>query len=242
MKRILVTGAGTGIGRACAKRLAKDGFEVVLHCNKSLEKAQEALQEIEAAGGKGSVLQFDVTDRAAARSVLEKELEDHGFFWGLVLNAGMNADESLAMMSDDEWDSVLNTNISGFYNVVKPCLTPLITAHKGGRIVAMSSVSAIAGNRGQANYAASKAAVTAAVQSLAVELARRGITCNAVAPGLIDTSMARLEPAIMSKIVDAIPMRRIGKPEEVAAAVSFLMSDGASYITRQVISVNGGMI
>lgn len=241
-RRVLVTGAGTGIGRAIALRLAADGFFTVLHFRKSSGGAQSALEEILASGGKGSLISFDVCDEDAARIALEAEIEAHGAFYGVVCNAGITDDAAFPMMGSKSWRRVIDTNLNSFYNVLQPVVMPMIGARKGGRIVVISSVSGIAGNRGQTNYAASKAGLIGAVKSLAVELAKRKITVNAVAPGLIETGMSELEESVLKRALEMIPLQRQGRPEEVAHAVSYLMSDGAAYVTRQVLSVNGGMI
>lgn len=225
MRRVLVTGSSRGIGKAVAERLKADGFIVVTHSIKS----------------PGMDLQFDISDRDACRKAIEEDIEKNGPYYGVVLNAGINRDNVFPGMEDSEWDQVLDTDLGGFYNVLKPCVMPMIAAHFKGRIVAMSSVSGIIGNRGQVNYSAAKAGVIGAVKALAVELARRGITVNAVAPGLIETDMADSLDNIQDEIKKTIPMRRLGKAEEVAAVVSFLFRDEASYVTRQVISVNGGL-
>jgi 3-oxoacyl-[acyl-carrier protein] reductase len=225
MRRVLVTGSSRGIGKAVAERLKADGFIVVTHSIKS----------------PGTDLQFDISDRDACRKAIEEDIEKNGPYYGVVLNAGINRDNVFPGMEDSEWDQVLDTDLGGFYNVLKPCVMPMIAAHFKGRIVAMSSVSGIIGNRGQVNYSAAKAGVIGAVKALAVELARRGITVNAVAPGLIETDMSDSLDNIQDEIKKTIPMRRLGKAEEVAAVVSFLFRDEASYVTRQVISVNGGL-
>lgn len=242
MRRVLVTGAGTGLGKAIAIDLAKQGFNVTLHYRNSSNGAKEALDTIKSAGGEGSLISFDITNRDAVKQTLENDVEKNGAYYGVVCNAGLTADAAFPMMSDDDWDKVIHTNLDGFYNVLKPLVMPMIAAHKGGRIIAISSVSGIMGNRGQVNYSASKAGLIGAVKSLAIELAKRNITVNAVAPGLIDTNMADLNETVKKEIIKSIPANRMGKPEDVAAAVSFLMSDGANYITRQVLSVNGGLI
>lgn len=225
MRRVLVTGSSRGIGKAVAERLEADGFIVVTHSIKS----------------PGTDLQFDISDRDACRKAIEEDIEKNGPYYGVVLNAGINRDNVFPGMEDSEWDQVLDTDLGGFYNVLKPCVMPMIAAHFKGRIVAMSSVSGIIGNRGQVNYSAAKAGVIGAVKALAIELARRGITVNAVAPGLIETDMSDSLDNIQDEIKKTIPMRRLGKAEEVAAVVSFLFRDEASYVTRQVISVNGGL-
>lgn len=225
-KRVLVTGSSRGIGKAVADRLRADGFEVVTHSVRS----------------PGTDLQFDVSDRDACRAAIEADIERNGPYYGVVLNAGVNRDNVFPGMEDAEWDQVIDTDLGGFYNVLKPCVMPMIAAHFKGRIVAMSSVSGIIGNRGQVNYSAAKSGVIGAVKALAVELARRGITVNAVAPGLIETDMVESLADMQEEMKKAIPMRRLGKAEEVAAVVSFLFREEAAYVTRQVISVNGGLI
>lgn len=242
MRRVLITGAGTGLGKAMALKLYKSGFEIVLHCRKSIEGALKIKSEIEENGGKASILQFDVTDRDAVNTVLTKDIEDNGPYYGIICNAGITKDTAFPMMTGEDWDMVMDTNVSGFYNVVKPCIMPMIAAHNGGRIIAISSVSGIMGNRGQVNYSASKAALNGAVKALALEVGKRNITVNSIAPGLIETEMAELDETVKKEILKMIPLKRMGKPEEVADLADFLMSDRASYITRQVISINGGML
>ena len=224
-RRVLVTGSSRGIGKAVADRLRADGFEVVTHSVRS----------------SGTDLQFDVSDREACRKAIEADIQKNGPYYGVVLNAGINRDNVFPGMEDAEWDQVLDTDLGGFYNVLKPCVMPMIAAHFKGRIVAMSSVSGLIGNRGQVNYSAAKAGVIGAVKALAVELARRGITVNAVAPGLIETDMSEALADMQDEMKKAIPMRRLGTADEVAAVVSFLFRDDAAYVTRQVISVNGGL-
>lgn len=238
-KRVLVTGSSKGIGKAVALQLAQDGFNISLHCRSGIAAAQQVQAEIAALGVDVDILQFDVADRASAKAILDEYVEKNGAFYGVVCNAGITADTAFPAMTDDEWDSVVHTNLDGFYNVLHPLVMPMVRTRKGGRIVAMSSVSGVAGNRGQVNYSASKAGVIGASKALAVELAKRKITVNCVAPGLIDTGMTDDLP--IAEMTKMIPANRMGNPEEVAAAVSFLMSDGASYITRQVLQVNGGM-
>ena len=241
MKRsILVTGASKGIGRAIAERLAQDGFAVLVHYGRDSAGAEASLAAINAAGGEGRLLTFDTGDRVACREVLEADMAAHGTYYGAVLNAGIARDNAFPAMSDEDWDAVLDTNLNGFYNVLRPIVMPLVSARRGGRIVALSSVSGLIGNRGQVNYSAAKAGIIGAVKALAVELAKRNITVNCVAPGLIATQMTEQLP--LEQVVEAIPMRRMGRVGEVASVVSFLCSDGAGYVTRQVISVNGGMI
>ena len=190
----------------------------------------------------GTDLQFDIADRAAAKAALEADIAANGPYYGVVLNAGVNRDNAFPAMEDEEWDKVIDTDLTGFYNVLKPCVMPMVSARIKGRIIALSSVSGIAGNRGQVNYSAAKAGIIGAVKALAVELAKRGITVNAIAPGVIETEMVdSIIPEAIDEVKKAIPMRRFGKPSEIASLVSYLLSDGAAYLTRQVISVNGGM-
>ncbi len=242
MKRVLVTGSSRGIGRAVALRLAKDGFAIVTHAVRNADAAQAVAEECSALSGEPvqTPLVFDVADRAAAASAIESDIEKNGPYFGVVSNAGVTADAPFPVLEGDMWDKVLDTDLTGLYNVFKPVVMPMISARVRGRLVAISSVSGIVGNRGQVNYSAAKAGVIGAVKALAVELAKRGITVNAVAPGVIETDMASsIEEAELVK--RAIPMRRFGRPEEVAAVVAFLFRDEAAYVTRQVISVNGGL-
>ncbi|SDS55537.1 3-oxoacyl-[acyl-carrier protein] reductase [Halopseudomonas sabulinigri] len=236
---ILITGSSRGIGQAVALRLARDGFDIVLHCRSQQAAAEQVAEQVRALGRSARVLCFDVADRAAANAALEADVEAHGAYYGVVCNAGVTADGAFPALSDDDWDRVIHTNLDGFYNVLKPLMMPMIRRRKAGRIVVMSSVSGVMGNRGQVNYSASKAGLIGAVKALAVELAKRKITVNCVAPGLIETEM--LDEQIISEAMKAIPMQRTGTVEEVAAAVSFLCSAEAGYITRQVLSVNGGL-
>ncbi len=239
-RTILITGASKGIGRAVAARLARDGFRLVVHFGSDRPGAEATLAEVQAAGSSGRLLCFDISDRAACRAVLEADMAEHGAFYGVVLNAGITCDAAFPAMEGEDWDRVLRTNLDGFYNVLHPIVMPMVSARRGGRIVTLSSVSGLAGNRGQTNYSASKAGIIGATKSLAVELAKRAITVNCVAPGIIETRMTADLP--QDEIVKMVPLRRLGRPEEVAATVAFLCSDEAGYITRQVISVNGGML
>jgi 3-oxoacyl-[acyl-carrier protein] reductase len=238
-KRVLITGSSRGIGKAIALRAAHDGFDVVIHCRSRTEEAAAVAKEIESVGRKASVLTFDVANRAEAKQKLETDIEENGAYYGVVCNAGIARDTAFPAMTDDEWDSVIHTNLDAIYNVLKPIVMPMVQRRKPGRIVTISSVSGTHGNRGQVNYSASKAGIIGATKALALELAKREITVNCVAPGLIETEMISEE--VLKHAIDLIPMRRVGKPNEVAAAVSFLLSAESSYVTRQVISVNGGM-
>jgi 3-oxoacyl-[acyl-carrier protein] reductase len=238
--RILVTGASRGIGRAIALALARDGHDVAVHCRTGIDEARAVATQAQALGVRAHVLAFDVADRAAAKEALLADVEAHGAYYGVVCNAGIARDNAFPAMTGDEWDAVVHTNLDAFYNVLNPVVMPMIQRRKPGRIVTLASVSALMGNRGQTNYSAAKAGVIAATKSLAIELAKRRITVNCVAPGLIDTEM--LPPEVLEEAMKMIPLRRAGKPEEVAALVAFLMKPEAAYITRQVISVNGGMV
>ena len=238
-RRVLVTGASRGIGRAVALRLARDGFRVSAHYHRSEDAAKSLLDEIASVGAEGELLQCDVADRKKCRAAVSQALESGGAFYGVVSNAGIAADGPFPGLSDENWDRVLRTNLDGFYNVVQPLVMPMVRARQGGRIVSMSSVSGQVGNRGQVNYSASKAGLIGATRSLSIELAKRKITVNSVAPGLIETDMVAGLPG--EEIARLIPMRRLGQPEEVAALVSFLFSDEAAYVTGQTIAINGGM-
>jgi len=237
---VLVTGSSRGIGRAIALRLARDGFDLVVHCRSGLAQAQEVQRDIEALGRTARLLQFDVADRSAASAALDADMAEHGAYYGVVCNAGIARDGAFPAMTGEDWDAVVHTNLDAFYNVLHPVVMPMVRRRAAGRIVTLASVSALMGNRGQTNYSASKAGVIAATKSLAIELAKREITVNCVAPGLIDTEMVSEE--VLEHAMDMIPMRRMGAVDEVAGVVAFLMGPDASYVTRQVISVNGGML
>jgi 3-oxoacyl-[acyl-carrier protein] reductase len=236
---VLVTGSSRGIGRAIAEQLSRDGFGVVIHCRTRRDEADAVVATLAAAGGSARVLQFDIADRDAARMALEADMAAHGAYHGVVCNAGVHRDNAFPAFSGEDWDTVIDTNLGGFYNVLHPVIMPMVRRRRPGRIVTLSSVSGLMGNRGQTNYSAAKAGIIGATKALALELAKRDITVNCVAPGLIDTEMTTEVP--MERLQDMIPLRRMGRPEEVAAVVGFLVSDAAAYVTRQVISVNGGM-
>ncbi|QSX40664.1 3-ketoacyl-ACP reductase FabG2 [Shewanella cyperi] len=238
--RILVTGSSRGIGKAIALRLAGAGYDIGLHYHSNAAAADATAAELTTLGAKVSLLQFDVADRQAVRQAIEADIEANGAFYGVVLNAGITRDTAFPAMSEQEWDSVIHTNLDGFYNVLQPCVMPMVQTRRGGRIITLASVSGLAGNRGQVNYSASKAGIIGATKALSLELAKRKITVNCIAPGLIETDMVSDFPKDM--IDELVPLKRMGKPEEIAALAAFLMSDDAAYITRQVISVNGGML
>jgi 3-oxoacyl-[acyl-carrier protein] reductase len=237
---ILVTGSSRGIGRAIATRLAHAGYDLVLHCRSRRDEAEQVRASIQELGRNARVLQFDIADRAACAAALEADVEAHGAYYGVVCNAGLTRDGAFPALTDEDWDQVLRTNLDGFYNVLHPIIMPMIRRRSAGRIVCITSVSGLIGNRGQVNYSASKAGVIGAAKALAVELAKRKITVNCVAPGLIDTDMTS-DDVPLEEIMKVIPMQRAGTADEVAAAVQFLLSPEAAYITRQVLSVNGGL-
>ena len=239
-KTILVTGSARGIGRAIALTLAQAGWDIVLHCRSRRADAEKVAAEIAAFGSHSRILTFDISDRQACQEVLLNDIEQHGAYYGVVLNAGITRDNAFPALSNDDWDQVLDTNLDGFFNVLHPLMMPMIRRRKAGRIVCVASVSGITGNRGQVNYSASKAGMIGAAKALAVELARRKITVNCIAPGLIETEMID-EHVPVAEILKAIPMNRMGRAEEVAHAVAFLVSEQAAYITRQVLAVNGGL-
>jgi 3-oxoacyl-[acyl-carrier protein] reductase len=236
--RALVTGGSGGIGAAICRRLAADARHVVVHAHRNLDAARALAAQIMAQGGSAEAIAFDVTDADAARTALEALLE-RGPVQILVNNAGIHDDAAFPGMSEAQWRSVIDVSLHGFFNVTQPLALPMIRT-RWGRIVNMASVSALAGNRGQANYAAAKGALIAATRTLALELGKRGVTVNAVAPGLIDTAMSAAFPP--ERLRELVPLQRAGTADEVADLVAFLASERAGYITGQAVSINGGMI
>lgn len=239
-RSVLVTGSSRGIGKAIALKLAAQGFDIVVHCRHRIQEAEAVAQAVQATGRNARVVQFDVSRREETREKLTADIEQYGAYYGLVLNAGLTRDNAFPALTDADWDQVIHTNLDGFYNVLHPVIMPMIRRRQPGRIVCITSVSGIVGNRGQVNYSASKAGLIGAAKALAVELAKRRITVNCVAPGLINTDIID-ENLPLEEILKAVPLGRVGQPEEVAHAVSFLMDEQAAYITRQVIGVNGGL-
>jgi 3-oxoacyl-[acyl-carrier protein] reductase len=239
-RRVLVTGASGHIGRAIALRLAEDGFHVTVHCHRNVDGAQLICEAIRASGGTADWLAFDVADRDESLRQLEAKVAADGPYYGIVCNAGITRDGAFPALSGEDWDQVLSVGLDGFFNVVQPLIIPMVKTRLGGRIVCISSVSGVVGNRGQVNYSAAKAGLIGAAKALAVELASRNITVNCVAPGLIESEM--VDEIVLERALQLIPMNRVGVPEDVAATVGFLFSDGANYITRQVIGVNGGLV
>ena len=241
-KKVLVTGASRGIGKAVALAVAAAGYYVICHYNRNKNKAEDVLAAIKQNGGDGELIQFDISDREDCRTKLSALTEKYGALWGIINNAGITKDNTFVALSGDDWDSVVHTNLDSFYNVLQPLVLPIASRRnkRGGRIITIASVSGVMGNRGQTNYSASKAGIIGATKALAVELASRAITVNCIAPGVIETDMINGAP--LDIILESIPMKRVGKPEEVAALAVFLLSEQAGYITRQVISVNGGIV
>lgn len=238
-KSVFISGSSRGIGRACALYLAGQGYDIVLHGKSPSQVLEQTITDVKAMGGNVRALTFDVCDREAARQALLKDIEENGMYWGIVANAGISRDITFAGMEPQAWDSVLKTNLDGFYNVVQPLVMPMVHTRRGGRIVVIASISGVMGNRGQVNYSAAKAGLIGAAKALALELASRKITVNAVAPSLIETDM--VDESVTERALPFIPMKRVGKPEEVAATVGFLISDDAAYITRSVIEIDGGL-
>jgi 3-oxoacyl-[acyl-carrier protein] reductase len=238
-KTILVTGSSRGIGKAIALYLANIGYDIIVHYHSRKDDAEQVAEDIRAMGRSCRVLQFDLSDRQQCDVQLIQDVGQYGAYYGVVCNAGLTADNAFPALTDAEWDTVVHTNLDGFYNVLKPLVMPMIQRRKPGRIVTLSSISGLMGNRGQVNYSAAKAGIIGATKALALELAKRSITVNCVAPGLIDTEM--LDQVDLEEIKKLIPAKRVGTGKEVAAVVAFLMSEDAAYITRQVISVNGGL-
>ena len=241
-KKVLVTGASGGIGKAVALAVAAAGYYVICHYNRNKNKAEDVLAAIKQNGGDGELIQFDISDREDCRTKLSALTEKYGALWGIINNAGITKDNTFVALSGDDWDSVVHTNLDSFYNVLQPLVLPIASRRnkRGGRIITIASVSGVMGTRGQTNYSASKAGIICATKALAVELASRAITVNCIAPGVIETDMINGAP--LDIILESIPMKRVGKPEEVAALAVFLLSEQAGYITRQVISVNGGIV
>lgn len=237
---VLVTGSSSGIGEAIALRLAEAGHDIVVHCRASRARADDVARRVRELGRAARVLQFDVADRAACAAALGTDIAEHGAYFGVVCNAGVARDNAFPAMTGEEWDGVVHTNLDAFYNVLHPVTMPMVQRRKPGRIVTIASVSGLVGNRGQANYSAAKAGLMGATKALAIELAKRNITVNCVAPGLIATDM--LPDEVREEAMKLIPMKRLGQAKEVAGLVAFLLSEEAAYITRQVISVNGGMV
>ncbi|MDE0838779.1 MAG: 3-oxoacyl-ACP reductase FabG [Kiritimatiellae bacterium] len=239
---VLITGSSRGLGKAIALSLSQDAYSVVVHCRSKRDEADRVADTIRTQGGQSRVLQFDVGDREAAKAALSEDIEKHGAYYGVVCNAGITSDASFPAFVDDDWDRVINTNLNSFYNVLHPLTMPMIQRRAPGRIITVASMSGITGNRGQVNYSASKGGIIAATKALAVELAKRKITVNCVVPGIFETDMVKEARLSLDQLSKLIPMERLGAPEDITGIVRFLLSDQSSYITRQVISVNGGML
>jgi 3-oxoacyl-[acyl-carrier protein] reductase len=238
-RTVLVTGASKGIGQAIAKQLAEDGFDIVVHYHSDHAGAEQTASAVAATGASARLMQFDACDRAGAMQAIESDIGEYGAYYGIINNAGVSRDNAFPALSDEDWDTVIETNLDSFYNVIKPCVMPMVRARQGGRIITISSVSGVIGNRGQVNYSAAKAGVIGASKALALELGKRNITVNCVAPGFIETDMTT--DVEIDHIMKMIPARRAGQPEEVAGLVSYLMSDAAAYVTRQTICIDGGL-
>lgn len=236
---IFISGSSRGIGRATALQLAREGYDIVLHGRAPSEALSQTLEDVKVLGVNVRALTFDVTDREEAQQKLLDDIEENGMYWGIVVNAGITDDVTFAGMTPESWDRVLRTNLDSFYSVVQPLVMPMVKTRRGGRIVAVSSISGVMGNRGQVNYSAAKAGLIGAVKALALELASRKITVNAVAPGLIETDM--IEDFVLEHALPLIPMKRMGTADDVAHAIAFLVSDKASYITRTVLEIDGGL-
>ena len=236
---ILVTGASSGIGQAIAVRLAKDGYDIVVHYSRNREGADDTMALVSEYSQNSRLIGFDMSDEQETRTAIEADMEAHDAYYGVVCNAGITRDGVFPALNSDDWRQVIDVNLNGFYNVLHPIVLPMVRRRKPGRIITISSASGVMGNRGQVNYSASKAGIIGASKALALDLAKKKITVNCVAPGLIESDMTKDLP--IEKIIGSVPLGRVGKPEEVAATVSFLCSPDAAYITRQVLSVNGGL-
>ena len=241
-RTVLVTGASKGIGQAIAYKLSQDGFTIAVHYHSDKQGALDTQATIKKLGGKARLIQFDVSNHSQCQQTIEQDIALNGAYYGVVNNAGIIRDGAFPALTENDWKDVIHTDLDSFYNVLHPCIMPMIGLRSGGRIIVISSVSGIAGNRGQVNYSAAKAGIIGASKALALELAKRKITVNCIAPGLIDTGILDMEPIALQEAMKMIPLKRMGQVEEVAGLASYLMSDLAGYITRQVISINGGMI
>jgi 3-oxoacyl-[acyl-carrier protein] reductase len=238
-KPILITGASRGIGKAMAIYLAKKDYEIIINYKSNQAAAEEVLSIIKANGGSARLLPFDISNREECLAAIESDIEKNAVYYGVICNASIAKDNPFPLVSGGDWDAVINTNLGGFYNVLHPVIMPMVQNRKGGRIITISSISGLVGNKGQVNYSAAKAGIIGATKALALELAKRSITVNCIAPGLIETDMT--SDLDLTEITKTIPLKRIGHPDEVASLADYLLSDGAAYITRQVISVNGGL-
>ena len=236
-KWVLITGASRGIGKGIAHYLANKRYNLVLHCSKDTSRLDTLKKELETNGIKTRTIAFDTKNREECAQVLSDDIQKNGIYYGIILNAGIAKDNPFPAMEDSDWDDVLTTNLDGFYNVLKPLIMPLIQARQG-RIVVMSSISGQCGNRGQVNYSASKAGLIGAAKALSQEVAKRKITVNCIAPGIIDTEMTTEIP---EDIIKQVPLKRMGTTKEVASLVNYLLSEDAAYITGQIIGVNGGL-